>query len=55
MSNKEYTMLSEVFYGIEEAKKFMKMNKVTPREIILVWEEEIDYDKITRNQYENDE
>lgn len=33
---------AEVVDSPESAKEFMKLNKITPREIIVVWDEDID-------------
>jgi len=33
--------LSEVTDSIKSAKEFIKLNKITPNEIIIIWDEQI--------------
>jgi len=33
---------AEVVDSIKSAKKFMKLNKINPREIIIVWDEDVE-------------
>lgn len=40
---KKYIKFSEILKDIDSAKKFCKLNKIKPTEIIVLWEEKVDF------------
>lgn len=42
-SKKEIMRFAQVVDSLKSAKEFMEMNKINPNEIIIVWDEEVEF------------